>query len=418
MPHSGQRAVRMRGRNRMVGGSMEDFGVELRRRRVAAGLSLGQLADRIHYTKGYLSKVENGLKPAGPDLARLCDAALEAGGALTAMSARRVSGPSATTFPEPLPPLGAPTPAVRAAADLDETAADFRSVFDVLRGMGHRVSPLFLLDLLAAHTARVEELARGASDPARSRRLLVLAARFAEYTGWMAQESGDESAAARWTASAARLAEAGGDTDLVRYALVRGADLALYRNDAAQTIALAQQAQADPRVAARVRGLAAQREAQGHALAGDYDACMRTLDRAALWLAEDTPGTADGGPAIGTTSMTDPVAMITGWALHDLGRPEDAIAILDAAVPLIPAGAARSRARYGVRRALAHSAAGDVEQACALTVELLPVVRLADSATIRLELGLLARSLARWHANPQVRELYPSLTEALRSPTR
>ncbi|NBH03695.1 helix-turn-helix transcriptional regulator, partial [Amycolatopsis sp. SID8362] len=37
------------------------FGAELRRLRHAAGLSLTELADRVHYSKGYLSKVETGL---------------------------------------------------------------------------------------------------------------------------------------------------------------------------------------------------------------------------------------------------------------------------------------------------------------------------------------------------------------------
>ncbi|MFD0488329.1 helix-turn-helix domain-containing protein [Saccharopolyspora spinosporotrichia] len=55
------------------------FGAELRRLRIAAGMALSELARRVHYSKGYLSKVETGLKPAQPDLARRCDAALDAG---------------------------------------------------------------------------------------------------------------------------------------------------------------------------------------------------------------------------------------------------------------------------------------------------------------------------------------------------
>ncbi|NEA57206.1 helix-turn-helix domain-containing protein [Streptomyces sp. SID13666] len=58
------------------------FGAELRRLRGARGLSLTALAQRIHYSKGYLSKIENGGKPPTPDLARRCDEELLAGGAL------------------------------------------------------------------------------------------------------------------------------------------------------------------------------------------------------------------------------------------------------------------------------------------------------------------------------------------------
>jgi len=422
------------------GGSMTGFGAELRRRRAAVGMSLGQLAARVHYSKGYLSKVEHGTKPPGADLARLCDAALDAGGALLALVPSRPVGtqgrtrgrppggpPGRTPGRPPLPEevvaeLGAlldleELPAVRLAADLDVTAAVFRGIFDRCRELGHQVSPVVVLEVLAQQTRTVRAVARVAGDPARRRRLTLLAARFAEYTGWMAQESGDDRAAVRWTESAVRIAAPVGGTDLVQFALVRGADLALYRDDAVQTIALAQRAQADPRVAARVRGLAAQREAQGHALAGDYDACMRTLDRAAALLAQ-AAANSDGDPAVGSTSLAEPGAMITGWALYDLGRPEDAARILDAEVPRIPATAARARSRYGVRRALAHSAAGDVDGACGLTAALLPVVQRADSATVRLDLSRLARSLRRWHANPRVRDLYPALAEALHTPVR
>jgi transcriptional regulator with XRE-family HTH domain len=48
------------------------FGTELRRLRVAAGLSLGDLADVVHYSKGYLSKIESGDKPPNTALARRC----------------------------------------------------------------------------------------------------------------------------------------------------------------------------------------------------------------------------------------------------------------------------------------------------------------------------------------------------------
>lgn len=61
------------------------FGAELRRLRRAAGLSLTGLADRVHYSKGYLSKVETGLTTPNPALAALCEAELDAPGALTAL---------------------------------------------------------------------------------------------------------------------------------------------------------------------------------------------------------------------------------------------------------------------------------------------------------------------------------------------
>jgi len=63
------------------------FGGQLRLRRLAEGLSLTELARRVHYSKGHLSKVETGQKTATPELARLVDANLNASGRLVALLA-------------------------------------------------------------------------------------------------------------------------------------------------------------------------------------------------------------------------------------------------------------------------------------------------------------------------------------------
>jgi tetratricopeptide (TPR) repeat protein len=56
---------------------------------MAAGWSLAALAERIHYSKGYLSKVENDLVPPNEALAALCDSELKTGGTLSALVPRR-----------------------------------------------------------------------------------------------------------------------------------------------------------------------------------------------------------------------------------------------------------------------------------------------------------------------------------------
>ncbi|MFJ5309128.1 helix-turn-helix domain-containing protein [Streptomyces sp. NPDC088350] len=70
-----------------------DFGPELRRRRLAARLSLHQLGQRVHYSKSQLSKVERGIKRPTPELARLCDTELGADGALSRLVPVRPSEP-------------------------------------------------------------------------------------------------------------------------------------------------------------------------------------------------------------------------------------------------------------------------------------------------------------------------------------
>lgn len=420
------------------------FGTELRQRRMKAGLSLTQLSTQVHYSKGHLSKIETGLKTPSPELARLCDVALDAEGALVSLLPDKTAS---SDLPEAIlntdevwlmsldndgtswfRPVGRRDALALGAASLagfglskqgmaatseQETALDaFRSLFEQFRRLGQTASPGTVLPSVIAQTHTLRGLASRA--PARTReRLLVLSARYAEYAGWMAQESGKEQAALWWTAEAVEMAAAGNDDDLAAYALVRRALVTLYRDDAGQTIELARQAQAHRRTPRRIRGLAAQREAQGHALAGDYDACLRCLDRARRFL-----GAADDDAAeltLGTTNLPDPVSMVTGWCMYELGQPKKVGEILDGEVARLRPEALRSRARYGVRQALAHAAAGEVEHACALTGQILPITEVVSSATITSDLRRLSRVLSRWHTNAAVREIYPALTAALRS---
>ncbi|EWM18987.1 helix-turn-helix domain-containing protein [Kutzneria sp. 744] len=80
----------------------QGFAAALRRLRHTQGLSLSQLSGLTHYSRGYLSNVENGHKPATTDLARRLDDVLRAQGALAGLVA-----PAEDTPPCPYPGLAA-----------------------------------------------------------------------------------------------------------------------------------------------------------------------------------------------------------------------------------------------------------------------------------------------------------------------
>ncbi|MPY59200.1 helix-turn-helix transcriptional regulator [Streptomyces spongiae] len=436
------------------------FGPELRRLRLAAGLTLTQLASFVHYSKGQLSKIETGRKRPTPEFARLCDVALDAGGALAALvpvDPRRTRSsvpdeegsmsppdPYAHHVPEGHPdgsPSGAPSrrqmmaagaasvlglrpaehaplpPVPSVPLEADSLTSAYRELLGQYRRIGQMSPPGTLLPALAEQTRALQALS-ARSDARTGRNLLALSARFAEFTGWMAQEAGDDTAALRWTDHAVDLATASGDEHLAQYALVRRALVSYYRGAAAETIDLVDAAPSD-RLPPRIRGLAAQRRAQGHALNGDYDACMRGLDQARDLLARAAaePSTADA-PVLGTTHLDDPVSMITGWCLLDLGRPGQAAAVLDQQCARLPSGALRTRARYGARRALAHAMAGEIDHACELTADLLTASTSVGSATIATDLRRLSRALSRHSSRPACRAVAPQLTAALAPQTR
>jgi transcriptional regulator with XRE-family HTH domain len=421
-----------------------EFGDELRRQRIAAGLSLRDLAGLVHYSRGHISKVETGQAIASVELARLCDSALGAGGVLVSIVAsvtgrrpaavREKAGgtpvnadPGTSRWPVPLiredllssgePVIAITIPSAKgiSPAQAESAAATFAVLFGQLRQLGQCVFPGALLPTLIAQTGTLRGLAAAARNPTRST-LLGLASRYAEYTGWMAEEMGDDHAALWWTDEAVQMADAAGQPEMGAYALVRRALVGMYRGDAAETIDLALMARSDARASERIRGLASLREAQGYALTADEGACQQALERGREHLARamDDPV----GTVLGTSTVVDPAAMVTGWCLHDLGRPGDSAAILDREIARLPAEARKARTRFAVRRALAYAAAGEVDQACRLTDELLTDAQELSSATIRLDLVRLSRALNRWPNHAPVRALQPGLTRALRPLSR
>ncbi|MEW2445756.1 helix-turn-helix domain-containing protein [Micromonospora marina] len=413
------------------------FGVELRRRRQAAGLSLGALAAAIHYSKSHLSKIENGVKPPNVPLARLCDAALGADGELACLveaprddggrpgsaqysdaSARDASTSGALTAPIPVTRrevciagvggLAALVPALDPAicASYEPAVQGFRALFEHSRQLGRTISPAVVLRLV---TVQVQTLRELAASPTSSRRaLLTLAGRNAEFAGWMAQEMGDYETAWSWTSLGISFAEAGGDVELPVYGFVRRAGLMLCRDDPTAAAVLAGQATIAG-VPAWIRRSALLRQAQAHARAGDGRSC-----RGALLRAERIPADATG-QSLGSRSGPDQLPLVTGWCLYELGLARDSAAVLDEAVPHLPSGAARARIRFGVRRALAHAESGSLGLACSLTEELAASAVAVDSATIRRDLRRLHHTLRRWHRQPEVARVIPLLNVAHRT---
>ncbi|MFF4594734.1 helix-turn-helix domain-containing protein [Amycolatopsis sp. NPDC001319] len=419
----------------------ETFGSRLRALRVAEGLSLSEFARRLYYSKGHVSRIETGAQSPSSEFVRKCDAELCAGGELIALASGAVRPPRAAASKSAeeevwlmtmMPDGGvAFSPVARrdvllggmaviaglkvsgtgvVSTNAEAQLLHHRRLFDAARDLGQFSSPDIVLPMLIGQAQALRTLAAqvgGRTLPA----VASLAARTAEYAGWMAQESGDDTSAAWWTSRAVQVAGVAGDDFLSSYALVRQALITMYQGDASATVSLAQQAQRQKNVPARILGLAAQREAQGHALAGDLDSCLRALDRARTHL-QDPDGAPDG-PVIGTSHVSDPISVATGWCLYDLGRPAEAAEVLDRELARIPTVAIRSRTRFGVRLCLAFAASGQLEQACRLARPLLGQIAQLGSATVLADLRRFAVLVRRWPAHPEVRALEPELTIAL-----
>lgn len=383
------------------------FGVELRRARLAAGLSLADLSRLVHYSKGYLSKLENGTKAPPRDVAMRCDAAVEAGGRLVTLTPSRP-----VRAPVPAPPQPRTAPVLPPQLGNDElTLAQLSSMLQQARELGRIAGPRLVLPPLLAQTRLVRDLAAAARGPARVP-LLALAARCAEYASWMVQETGDEPGARWWTEEAVRLAVAADLTDMVRYGHVRQAEFSLQHGQVPEALRLLAEARKGA-TTARVSGLVLEYEAQAHALAGDHARCEAALAAAGeLLAAPDETGT-----ALGALSAPNQHALVAGACLLELGRPAEAAEALDRELARVPAHARRVAARFGTARAIAYAAAGDPDTAVALIPDLVVLTTQIDSATVRSDLARLRHELVRWEFRPGIARARTDLADLLAPPS-
>ncbi|MFJ5559348.1 DNA-binding protein [Streptomyces sp. NPDC093250] len=297
----------------------------------------------------------------------------------------------------------------------------FSSLFGECRNLGQSFGPVVITQILIASMNALRGIARSARGGADRDAALRLAARYAEYTGWMSQEAGNDQASLWWTDRAVALAVTVGDSEFAAYTFVRRADVALYRMDGRSTVEYARLAE-EQSTSTRIQGLAAQRRAQGHALLGQDAECFRSLDRAAELMARaahEEPGarSATGSePVIGSMHLAGLADFVTGWCLHDLGRTDEAVGRLSGGLDKIPVRARRARARYAARLALALAEAGDLKSACSIVEAVTASVSVVDSATIRSDLQRLGRTLNRWPKDADARLATARIAEALHVP--
>lgn len=140
-----------------------DFGPALARLRRSKGVSLRALAEKVNYSKTYLSDIERGLRPATEDLAARSDSALGARGALAAL----------------LLPDDATRDLADRVAATDVSEASLRRLEDVVEQLAvdySSTSGHLLLPVAQRHVGYVAKLLDGRMTLTQHRRLLNLGA--------------------------------------------------------------------------------------------------------------------------------------------------------------------------------------------------------------------------------------------------
>ncbi|MFF8293733.1 multiprotein-bridging factor 1 family protein [Streptomyces sp. NPDC016309] len=356
-----------------------DFGVVLATLRARRGWSVREFARRANVSEGQICNLESGVRNPTPAVAAACDTAFGTGGELVELAGVSRRGARAESVIEAGP-----------------VVAGYERILRELKDIGRSTGPGFVTASMKSITRILTDAGSHAVGRQRAE-IWLLASKFAEYTGWMAQEAGNPAEALRWTNLAVRWGAHGGDETVAAYALVRKAFIAQHRGDTCAVIGFADQAAGHPAANPVIRAHAARRAAQGHARRGDAGACQEALERfrshAAEAIGDRTP---HWGPRIenGNPRLIEASCMLS---LHRFELAADLFAAEHR--PAVPADS-NSRARFAVRQATALAGSGRLDDACHIVEATLPVIRRIDSATARAELGRFVEQARTRKAGP------------------
>lgn len=252
-----------------------------------------------------------------------------------------------------------------------------------------------------------DQLRRIATGTLRQQ-LLGLQALYAEFYGWLHEETGNLRSANRWTTRALQQGQAADDRNIVAYAYVRLSQLADIEDDPDQVVGLARAALREQGINQRVRALALQQQALGYAESGNERAWQALVDDA-VPLLEDAEATNNDEYEIGRWFDIEHLRSQQAASLLRLGHVSEAIVHYELIRPRWSHVCLWQQGVHMAKLAVAHAVGGDFEQAAAVGEEALRLARRSESALVTREL----RKLRQWAQVPALAEL----TEAIQTTT-
>lgn len=192
------------------------------------------------------------------------------------------------------------------------------AITDMLTG------PRSLIPVIEQQIRFIEQLGAGCRSRTQER-LLYVRARYAEFLGWLHQDSGDPTCAMHWSNTAHNLAQEIGATRLESYIQMRKSNIATDSGHHRLARALATDALRDPgALTPQQRAVALRQMAHCHASSGQVDDCRRVLDEAREYSARDDSD--DTRLAGYCTNGYIEMEAAACWV--QLGQPERALATL------------------------------------------------------------------------------------------
>ena len=254
--------------------------------------------------------------------------------------------------------------------------------------------------------AAIENNAQHCKAQAR-RELTSVAARAAEFAGWLYRDIGELTSTGYWHDRAMEWAQECGDTAMQGYVLLKKSQTAWDARDGARMLSLAQVAQGSHwQLPLKVIAEAVQQEARALAMTGEsFAAVAEKLDRARALLAQ--AGSIDES-TLGAHYSPELLDLQSAICYVEAGRPDLAVNIyrshLDSGTL-----SKRDHGYFSVLMGHALVAAREPDEAANLGQSALGVAIATRSARTIGELGRLTNGLKAWETRPAVRELCDAL---------
>ncbi|NJP90057.1 MULTISPECIES: hypothetical protein [Nonomuraea] len=271
------------------------------------------------------------------------------------------------------------------------------------------LGPLYLVPTVQAQLPLIDRLVQSTRGADRHR-ILRIAAQFAEFCGWLYQDSGDPECAMRWTNQALDYAQELADPQLLAYVLMRKSNIATEAGQPGQGLGLANAAlNASPDLTPRLRAVSLRQLANAHALLAEprefESATAQAIQHAADGLNQVAPDRA----RYCTPSYIEMEAGMS-WVL--LGNPDAAVSVFEHSLTQWPeATQVRDKGLCLARLATAAAAQGEIERALQAGTEALSIAMRTGSSRIRTQLEALAGRLAPVAKLPPVRDLMKDLAQ-------
>lgn len=267
------------------------------------------------------------------------------------------------------------------------------------------LGPLYLIPTVRAQTELIDCLAGTADAPVR-RGLLEIGTAYAAFLGWLYQDAGDRAASTKWRDTTLALAHRSASADLISYALSNMAMLALDNGDGRAVVDFARAANvAGSKLSPKVRVIALQHEAQGHAMLGDRGTAERLLNDAVLLIDRIDDMRPWGNSSRRTPHYMEVQRATCYGRTGDRRDAMDAANLWDEILDSMPESARRDNAVFRARQSAVLARVPDPDRAVWAAGEAVEAVRVTGSARLRSELKEIAHHARAWADTSAGREL-------------